>query len=109
MANIGTITQYDSYSITQNNNILELLGHCIVGISISEDDYMLLGRPEIDQQTGQMIAKSFRFTINGHQIWMGRTYMYQTEKQVNNTVITFPDGVPSSIKVEIVYCQPISS
>lgn len=112
MASVGTIEQYDYYNITQNNNRLELSGHCIIGISISEDDYMLLGCPEINQQTGQVIEKSFRFTINGHQIWMGRTYMYQTEKQIsdmliNNTILTFPDGVPFSIKVEVVYCAKL--
>lgn len=108
MAQIGTIEQYNYYNITtENNNRLELSGHCIIGISINEDDYMLLGS-RMDQQTGQIIEKSFRFTINGHQIWMGRTYMYQTEKQINNTIITFPDEVPSSIKVEVVYCAAIS-
>ena len=103
MADIGTITQYGSYEITENNNRLELSGHCIVGISISEDDYMACGTttpPGVEQ----INEKSFRFTINGKQIWMGRTYMYQTEKQVNNTIITFPDGVPASTRVEVVYC-----
>lgn len=113
MASVGTIEQYNYYNITQKNNRLELLGHCIIGISISEDDYMILGCPEIDQQTGQMIEKSFRFIINGQQIWMGRTYMYQTEKQLENdsgeiNIIEFPDGVPISVKVEVVYCSATS-
>ena len=103
MAKIGTINQYNSYDIIRNNNRLQLSGNCIIGISISQDDYMACGT---STPTGaeQINEKSFRFTINGKQIWMGRTFMYQTEKQINDTIITFPDEVPASVKVEVVYC-----
>lgn len=103
MANTGTIEQYNSYDITNNGNRLELQGNCIIGISISEDDYMTCGT-STSPNSQQINEKSFRFTINGQQIWMGRTFMYQTDKQINNTIITFPDGVKDSVLVEIVYC-----
>lgn len=105
MAAIGTIKQYQGPFLSSSTK-LELDGRCIIGISIGEDDYMKLG-----SSTGN---KSFRFTINGQQIWMGRTYMYQTEKQIDQesgevkTVITFPDGAPASVKVEVVYCSATS-
>ena len=105
MAAIGTIEQYQGPFLSPSTK-LELDGKCIIGISISEDDYMRLG-----STSGN---KSFRFTINGQQIWMGRTYIYQTEKQIDQasgetkTIITFPDGAPASVKVEVVYCSATS-
>ena len=102
MATEGTIEQYqgpfyENYTLTFN-------GNCIIGVSIGEDDYMKLG-----STTGD---KSFRFLINGHQIWMGRTYLYQTEKAIEdnniisrNTIISFPDGAPASVLIEVVYCS----
>ena len=101
MATEGTIEQYQGPFLTGSS--LTLLGDCRIGISIGEDDYMKLG-----STSGN---KSFRFTINGNQIWMGRTYIYQTERQLvsntiaRNTVITFPDGAPASVLVEAVYCS----
>ena len=100
MTKMGTISQYQGpfsagYSIT-------LDGNCIIGISINEDDYMKAGSQL--SPSGQIQEKSFRFTINGNQIWMGRTYKYQTEEQVNETVVSFPDGAPSSLLLEAVYC-----
>lgn len=106
----GTIQQYQGPF--KKNFSLNLSGNCIIGISIGEDDYMRLGS-RINPTTGKMIEKSFRFKINGKQIWMGRTYRYQTEKQVvesktkQKTIINFPDGAPSSVIVEVVYCSPI--
>lgn len=103
MAAIGTIEQYQGpFSL---NKTLNLDGHCIIGVSIGEDDFMTLG-----STSGN---KSFRFLINGEQIWMGRTYMYQTERQIErngvaSTVISFPDGAPASVKVEVVYCSASS-
>ncbi len=94
MAKIGTIKQYNA---PFESNSITLEGNCIIGVSISEDDYMLLGSSSGD--------RSFRFEINGHQIWMGRTYRYQTQEQVNNVTINFPDGIPSSTLIEAVYCS----
>ena len=90
---VGTIKQYQGPF--EEGYQLNLQGHCIIGISISEDDYMILGANQ----------KSFQFTINGQQIWLGRTYMYQTEEQINNTIITFPDGAPDSTLIEVTYCS----
>lgn len=104
MASIGTIEQYQGPFET--GSTLGLNGNCIVGISIGQDDFMRLG-----STTGN---KSFRFTINGQQIWMGRTYMYQTQKQIENfsvaqsTIVGFPEGAPSSVLVEVVYCSATS-
>lgn len=94
---IGTIKQYqgpfdDKTTLNLNGN-----DNCIIGISISEDDYMKLGSSSEE--------KSFCFTINGQQIWMGRTYRYQTNQQVHNTIIRFPYGAPPSTLVELVYCS----
>lgn len=95
--NIGTIEQYHT---PFESNFITLNGKCIIGISIGEDDYMLLGSTSGNQ--------SFRFEINGQQIWMGRTYMYQTQRQIDNNTITtinFPDGAPpASTLIEVVYC-----
>ena len=109
MAEKGTITQYQGPFIPGTS--FSFIGYCIIGISISEDDYMLLGST-FNQQSGQIIEKSFRFKINGQQIWMGRTYMYQTQKQIDeqnttNTIVSFPEGAPPSTKVEVVYCESL--
>ncbi len=95
---IGTIEQYHA---PFESNSITLNGKCVIGISISEKDYMLLG-----STSGN---KSFRFEINGQQIWMGRTYIYQTQKQIDGNTITtinFPDGTPpASMLIEVVYCS----
>lgn len=103
MAAIGTIEQYQGPFSAGSTLTFE--GNCILGVSIGEDDFMKLGSPSGD--------RSFRFLINGQQIWMGRTYMYQTEKQLENdrgeiNTIEFPDGAPASVKVEVVYCSATS-
>ncbi len=104
MAVVGTIEQYQGPFET--GSTLGFEGYCILGVSIGEDDFMKLGSSSAD--------RSFRFSINGNQIWMGRTYMYQTERQIEkdggavSTVIGFPDGAPASVKVEVVYCSASS-
>ena len=96
MAVAGTIEQYQGP--LDPNSVINLYGNCIIGISINEDDYMKAG-----STSGN---KSFRFLINGNQIWMGRTYLYQTIKPIeNNVTIQFPDGAPESVLVEAVYCS----
>lgn len=103
MAAVGTIEQYQGPFLV--GSTLGFEGYCILGVSIGEDDFMKLGSSSAD--------RSFRFSINGNQIWMGRTYMYQTERQIEkevpiNTIIGFPDGAPASVKIEVVYCSASS-
>lgn len=97
MANIGEIKQFkgpfsNGYEITAG-------GNCIIGISISEDDYMKLGTSaEVQSKT------NFSVEINGETIEIGRTFIYETGDVINNTIIKFPKGAPLSTIVDVVYC-----
>lgn len=94
---VGTIEQFKGPLFKGPFNAgstISLSGPCKIGVSINEDDYFLYGP-----------TSSFKFYINGKQIWMGRTYMYETGEQVNNPVIIFPDETPASVTVNIMYCQ----
>ena len=95
MAKVGTIKQY--HGPYASGSTITLNGNCIIGISVSEDDYMQAGAGTSDS--------SIRFLINGQQIWMGRTFIYETQQQTNSTVVSFPDGAPSSLLLEAVYCS----
>lgn len=72
---------------------------CKIGISIGEDDFMSW---KSNIETGKQ-GEDFIFTINGEEIHMGRTYMYETDHPVSNAIITFPDGAPQSVIVDIAY------
>ena len=89
---IGEIKQYKG-SFDPGEQI-QVNGYGRIGISIDEDDFMQLG----ENQPG------FGFQINGQDIYIGKTFMYETEYPVGNqhTVITFPNGAPSSTLVNIV-------
>lgn len=99
MPNFGYIKQYtgpfeSGQTITTNAN-------CIIGISVGQKDYM---REEEDD--------GILFTIKEDRepistIKLGKTFMYQTQQQINNTVITFPNGAPVSTKVELIY-EPLN-
>ena len=92
MANVGTIQEFKGPFSA--NTPLEISGHCRIGISISEDDFM-----------SWLGGQDFAFEINGKRIHMGRTYIYETENQINNTVISFPEGAPLSTIVDVVYLE----
>lgn len=92
---VGVIEQFKGPF--NSNSTLSSDGNCKIGISIGQDDFYLLGSTSGD--------KGLRFLINGKQIWMGRTYMYETGEQIDNTVISFPDGAPPSTTVNMMYCS----
>ena len=92
MASIGTIKQFKGpfdagYTLPLQN------GNCKIGISIGEKDFM-----RISQQNS-----GFKFVINGEQLYMGRTCMYQSDRQIDNVTISFPQGAPLSTIVDVVY------
>lgn len=108
MANVGTMEQYqgpfdEGASFSFNHP-------CVIGLSVSEDDYMKAGLPMTEE--GQIQEKSIRFTINEEQIWLGRTYIYETEDQIGRTnssvVLTFPDGAPASVLLNVIYCNELA-
>lgn len=80
--------------------VLNLQGNCKVSVSIGQKDFMKYG-----SQAGQNDKKSFQFILNNELIYMGRSGMYETDSQLNTTVISFPEGAPSSVIVDVVYCE----
>lgn len=97
MASIGTIEQIQG-PFEEGKNIT-LNGHCIIGISVSEDDFMLAGSTSGDSGIEFSINDSFQ------TIRIGRTFIYQTQQQYTINKITFPTGAPESTLVNIVYCS----
>lgn len=93
----GTMKQYQGPFTSED--VLQIYGHCVIGISISEDDYYKCGSTAGD--------RSFEFEINGNPqtFFMGRTYIYQTQQQYTINTITFPSGAPESTLVDVIYCS----
>lgn len=96
----GIIKQYKGPFIEGYELILQ--GNCKIGISISEDDFMSWKAHKVGNI---WIGQDFIFTINNQIIHMGKTYIYETDNQINNTKITFPGGAPLSLIVDVVYCD----
>lgn len=104
MTRVGVMEQYQGPFVEGKS--FQFDRPCIIGLSVSEDDYMLAGLP-LDNQ-GRIQERSIKFLINGEEIWLGRTYIYETEQQIGNNTgitLTFPDGAPDSILLNVVYCQ----
>lgn len=88
----GTILQYKgpfsagaSFSLEKSTKF---------GISINEKDYMKLD--------GQ--GKKLAFIIDGQQIHLGETFMYETDNAIaSGSIIQFPEGAPASTLINIVY------
>lgn len=93
----GTIKQYQGPF--NAGDVLQIYGSCVVGISISEDDYYKCGSTSGD--------RSFEFVINGspQTFFIGRTYIYQTQQQYTVNTISFPSGAPESTLIDIMYCS----
>ena len=108
----GTIAQYRGpfpIGYTLNLEGQSPNNNCIIGISVDEKDYMSNGTPHDEDRNhtwGRLYGEDIVFTINNQQIHLGKTQMYETEQQINNTIIQFPNGAPASLKVEIVYLNP---
>lgn len=92
---LGEIKQYTGPF--EENHSINLNGNCLIGFSLSEDDFMLTAQPTLNP------PKNFSFIINNKEIQMGRTFIYQTGEQINNTIISFPNGAPASLKINVAY------
>lgn len=98
MAKAGVIQEFKGpFKQELGNTQLSISGNCKIGISIGEDDFMSLGNQDFN--------RSLRVFINDNEVWMGRTYIYETGEQVNKTKIVFPNEAPASTIVDVVYCE----
>ena len=88
---VGTIKQFKGPFPANTLLLIPTGQNCKISISIGEDDLMRL--------------KDFYFNINGHIIKMGKTGIYETDYTINNTEISFPNGAPVSVTVDLVYCK----
>ena len=110
----GDIYQFKGpFPASSSEPAIQINGNCYIGVSISEDDYMKFGSVYRD---GQYIKeKNFSMEITcqnntrkKYKIELGRTFMYETQGSLNgNITITFPDGAPSSVTVNIIGAQSI--
>lgn len=70
-----------------------------IGISIGEKDYMSFeGLTQEDRQNFESIP----ININGEQIQIGRTYIYEPGFPLSELRLKFKKGCPSSTLIEIV-------
>lgn len=100
MIDVGIIKQYRGPF--EPNQEIDLQGNCKIGISISEDDLMSW---KAHKEENTWVGQDFVFIINEQIIHMGRTCMYETDNQINNVKISFPDGAPLSLIIDAVYCD----
>ncbi len=96
MAKIGDIIQYQGPFDTSS---IVIDFPCILGISVNEKDFMQAGSPTGDG--------SIQVKINNQlqPIFIGRTFIYQTQEQYDITSIQFPNGAPASTLINIIYCS----
>lgn len=66
-----------------------------LGVTYAEKDAMIYGK-----ERDNTIPSSLKMLINGNEIWMGRTHMYETDGVVPLTSFVFPQGAPASVLVE---------
>lgn len=97
MADIGIIKQYQGPF--DSGDTIVLNGQCRIGISVSEDDYMLAGSTSGDS------GIEFKINNNLHSIRIGRTYIYQTQQQYQTNTITFVSDGPESTLIDVMYCK----
>ena len=95
MAKVGDIIQYQGPFDTTP---ISITPPCVLGISVSEKDFMQAGSSTEDS--------SIQVKINNQPqtIFIGRTFIYQTQEQYNITSVQFPNGAPASTLVNIIYC-----
>ena len=96
MAKVGDMIQYQGPF--DNDYIIEINFPCVLGISVGQKDFMQAGSRDADS--------SIQIKINGQSqtIFIGRTFIYQTQEQYNITSVQFPNGAPASTLVNIIYC-----
>ncbi len=113
----GTLKQYvgpfEPNSLLNLGSVEDIGTNCIIGISVDEDDFMSWKTSSYNStSTSQNPETDIVFQIGKNSqmgsaistIHLGRTFMYETERQINDSSIKFPYGAPPSTKVQIVYC-----
>ena len=87
----GMIEQYKGP--INGSQLININSRCKIGFSLDEDDFMKWANPEN--------PSNFSIQINGQEIELGRTQMYQTEAIQVNTIII--KNAPRSFKLEVLY------
>ena len=102
MAVIGTMQQYQGP--LNPGSTISLTGNCVIGISLNEDDYMST-RGSTEQERNNKV--DFNFLINSvpQTFQIGRTFIYQTEQAAKVTSISFPQGAPASLLIDVIYAN----
>ena len=102
MAVIGTMEQYPGPF--NHGYTISLTGSCVIGISINEDDYMST-RGNTEQARNNKV--DFNFLINSvpQTFQIGINFIYQTEQAAKVTYISFPQGAPASLLVDVIYAN----
>lgn len=65
-----------------------------LGISYAEKDAMIYGGPV------EAMPTSLKFRINGKELWMGRTDIYESDDVIKLTEFTFVNDAPASVLIE---------
>lgn len=102
MINSGHMKQFKPYSNDSVEVNINNGSKCRIGISVGQDDFMSWKASQ-NPNTGIWSGEDIVFILNGEQIHLGRTYMYQAQEQKVNTKLIFPYGAPPSTKIQVVY------
>lgn len=90
---IGQLNQYNKNNYTQLED--KNWDFATLGITYSEKD------PYFNLNSQDYKYKIFKFIINGNSIYMGKTDMYEITQPININSISFPEGVPDSIQINL--------
>lgn len=102
MANIGDIVQYQGPFTSEQTITIKY--PCVLGISISEKDFMKAGSESADSSIEVVINQKKGNQTVSSSFFIGRTFMYQTQEQYDIISVQFPNGAPASTLVDITYC-----
>lgn len=109
---LGVLQQFKGPFPAATTLPIDSNSHLKIGISVGEKDYMNFPPSSVAKTFPSSVMNQ---TINGlpvvintssipSTIYIGRTFMYETDHVIINASISFPIGAPESTLVDIVYC-----
>lgn len=102
MAKIGDIKQYQGPFTSEQTISIEY--PCVLGISVDEKDFMKAGSESADSSIEAVIKQKKGNQIVSSSLFIGRTFIYQTQEQYDIISVQFPEGAPASTLLTIVNC-----
>ena len=94
-------TKYNSFT-KYLKRTESITGYVYSQVILTEEEKKVIN-PKEEEYYELQSASNFKVNINEEDIEIGRTFIYETNETINDTVIKFPNGAPLSTIVDVVY------